>query len=327
MRDSDSGGGQGRSGLTLSGFVQTITLVLGALGTAAGVWNNIRVSENQQAISDLQTQLQLSEEFATGVEATRKYITTQAGTTATVELVRLYALASTPQEKIAVLEVAADSGQLAAVRTLIALVQLEPFYIHPANDSERAAKESLDTIVAASAQSTLGEETPSPKPSPTPRKARGATKPAPSPVRTPFSDSPLTQSSNKKVAASAALLAGLNEAKAGWIFVGDSYPSPSPASAHLFAETATTSKAAVPQAGDTLCALSDLNLRSYPFVGGKLGPPVGVIQAHTAMVVTAPQAGQEAVISVNGIGKVSGKPIKAYWAHVQQDNSSGQASC
>lgn len=331
MNRSDQSSNGGRSPLTVAGLAQAMALVLGAVGTIWSIINNGHISANAEAISQLQTQLQLSAQFATGVESTRRYITSEASATATLELVRLYALASTPQQKLSVMEVAVDAGQTAAVATLTALVHSEQFYLHPANDSEKAAKHSLDTLASVALTVAQATETPSPKPTSSPPKKGRAPRPTPSPLRTPFNDNPLTQSSNKKVAASATLLAGLSTPKKGWIFLGDAYASASEENAaHLFAATATTSKASPPAIGETLVACKDINLRSYPFLpSGELGSLVGIIGTGTPMTVTAPPTNQPAVLPRPGIGKVSGRPIIAYWAYVeaQLDNSPAQTSC
>lgn len=312
-------------------MLQGLTLLLSTVATVWSAFDNIFIANNKAAIDRIAELLQVAQPFAQGVNDSLPYITKKSDSEATaiVELVRLYALASTPAEKLSVVEIAVTSGHPAAVGNLTSLFVSEDFYIHPNSDSDRSTKDSFNTL-EAQAENWLQNVPPaSPSPSPAKSTSNQAVRLVPAPSPTPYGDAPLTQSADAKVAANAAFLASIPNNETGWVFVGDAFRDPSvEKSEHLFASTSVTSaKHPIFKSGDELIACQDLNLRTAPFSNGYLGQLRGIVARNTVMNAATPQDGQTPYHAFPGVGSKTGRPITAYLVYVEVTPSVDSHGC
>ncbi len=310
------------------------TLMLGLIGTAIGIFatyqSNIANSQakaNADHLQTLQVQLQAASTFANGIHEARDALakSDKSGIAAMVEVSRLYEVATTPQQKLVLIQIAQLSKQQAAMLALSTLVANDPELQSPA-EGDRATVASIGRILRAATTQLAESATPPPTAPPTPHKhsaSRGGHPATPAPTPPPPADDPaLTSSSNHLVAANAALVASLpkTEAQQGWVFAGDVRGWNAQAAqdnARFIQYTSSLSTSVVPVPKQTVVACRDVNLRTVPLSNGNLGAVVGIAAQGTTLTVEKPPDVNPPVRSaIKTVSKVTGSQITARWIYV-----------
>ena len=308
-------------------WAHTAALLLGLIATAVGIYASIsshtasnqadaagaQAKVNSDRLNDLQYKLVAATTFATGIHEARDALAEKnRGVPAMVEVSRLYAVATTAQQKLVLIQIAQLAKQQAALSALSTLVANDPDLQPPYTDANRGSVAAINRIVRDATVQIAVSQTPQPKPA----------KLAPHAPTAPPDDPALTASTNHLVAASAALAASLpkTESEQGWIFVGDVDgwgPDAERRSATLIPGTATTSSAVVPLPGTAVIACRDLNIRVVPFLDDALGAVTGIVSAGTELAVDNPPKPYPARIDAyRTLGRRSKREITARWVHV-----------
>jgi hypothetical protein len=311
------------------------TLLLGLIGTAIGIFAtyqsnvaNSQAKANADHLQTLQVQLQAASTFANGIHEARDALArsdTSGGIPAMVEVSRLYEVATTPQQKLVLIQIAQLSKQQAAMLALSTLVANDPELQSPA-EGDRATVASIGRILRAATTQLAESATPPPAARPAPHKhgaTRGGHPATPAPTPPPPADDPaLTSSSNHLVAANAALVASLpkTEAQQGWVFAGDVMgwsPEASQDNARFIQYTSSLSSSVVPAPKQMVVACRDVNLRTVPLSNGSLGTVVGIAAQGTTLTVEKPPDVNPPVRSaIKTVSKVTGNHITARWIYV-----------
>ncbi|HEY0394597.1 MAG TPA: hypothetical protein VGD01_08880 [Candidatus Elarobacter sp.] len=262
-------------------WVSTTLALLAAAGTALGAWGTYQSNQNKGRIDDLTAQIQATQTFAAGIHEARDFITTDKQVKAMVEFSRLYTLARTPQQKLVLIQMAQISKQWQGLDAMAILMKNDDQLQSPSSAADRKILASMGGILAAAAQQTKTT---------LPLKGQGSSKrTAPGNNSAAESgDTPLTQSDNAAVAASAALIAALPKPvkQHGWIFLGDvagADKSAQNSTTPIIANTGPTSARTIPAVATTITACKEVNLQDVP--NGKL---ISIVLPGTQMKTLQP---------------------------------------